>query len=318
MVLKNEQKIAIGDFSSLQDVHLMLCAHKAFFTEWATYGIIELIRACGGHGFSHYSGLPILLQQSFPDMILEGENSVLFLQISRQVIDTLKLISQGKTDKIKGSMKGFTKLAKDYEPFEMPEDKESFKKPKNIEDIFEMVCIYIGQKTGTKMMKLVGEGHNPQDVWNYKLGSELLDLGKVQGTYIIIKNIIKNSRELKDPVLKQVFNDLFTYLSLDMIVSNMKVIIQSGALNREHVKLMRELKEELIESIAPHALVLCEGVSVDDKWLMSSIGHSNGQPYENLYNLAKSIGQLNQFTDGIHPAIKEHYLPYRQRILAKL
>lgn len=158
----------------------------------------------------------------------------------------------------------------------MPESKDSFKNPKNVESIFERVCIYIGQKTGAKMMKLVGEGHNAQDVWNYKLGTELLDLGKVQGTYIVIKNIIKNSRELKDPVFKQVFNDLLTYLNLDLIVSNMKVIIQSGALNREHVKLMRELKEELIESIAPHALVLCEGVSVDDKWLMSSIGHSNG------------------------------------------
>lgn len=155
-------------------------------------------------------------------------------------------------------------------------------------------------------------------MWNYKLGTELLDLGKVQGTFIVIKNIIKSARDINDPVLKQVFNDVFTYLNLDLIVSNMKVIIQSGALNREHVKLMRELKEELIESIAPHALVLCEGVTVEDRWLQSSIGHSNGQPYENLYNLAKSIGQLNKFTDGIHPAIKEHYLPYRQRLLAKL
>ena len=51
----------------------MLCAHKAYFTEWATYGIIQLIRACGGHGFSHFSGLPVMLFQQFPDMILEGE-----------------------------------------------------------------------------------------------------------------------------------------------------------------------------------------------------------------------------------------------------
>jgi acyl-CoA oxidase len=74
----------------LQDLHIMLCAHKAYFTEWATFGIIQLIRACGGHGFSHFSGLPSLLFTQFPDMILEGENSVLFLQISRGLLNGMR------------------------------------------------------------------------------------------------------------------------------------------------------------------------------------------------------------------------------------
>jgi len=56
---------------------------------------------------------------------------------------------------------------------------------------------------------------------------------------------------------------------------------------------IQERKEELLEDIDPHALVLAESAEVDDNLLMSAIGHSNGQPYENLYNWAKEFGSLN-------------------------
>lgn len=42
--------------------------------------------ACGGHGFSHYSRLPHIIQQFSPIVTLEGENTVLYLQLARYVM----------------------------------------------------------------------------------------------------------------------------------------------------------------------------------------------------------------------------------------
>ncbi len=50
-----------GDFSLMSESHACLCLGKALFTEIAYDGIETCRKACGGHGFSHYSGIPALL-----------------------------------------------------------------------------------------------------------------------------------------------------------------------------------------------------------------------------------------------------------------
>ena len=72
-------QVAKGDFSNLQEIHIILSGTKATFTQWVLSGIITCIQCCGGHGFSQYSGLPSLLGTVFPNTILEGENTVLVL-----------------------------------------------------------------------------------------------------------------------------------------------------------------------------------------------------------------------------------------------
>ena len=47
---------------------------------------LQLCRmACGGHGYSRASGIPDVYVDLCPAVTVEGENTVLFLQTSRQV-----------------------------------------------------------------------------------------------------------------------------------------------------------------------------------------------------------------------------------------
>jgi len=87
---ENNEKVSKEDFSTLKEVHLDLCTHKAFFSEWVIYGYIETMRACGGHGFSMFAGIANMLIDDFPNMILEGENSVLFLQVAKDLLGILR------------------------------------------------------------------------------------------------------------------------------------------------------------------------------------------------------------------------------------
>jgi acyl-CoA oxidase len=55
------ERLALNDdFSQLQNTHVNMCSFKALFTWWHNDGIGNLIKACGGHGYSMYSGLPHL------------------------------------------------------------------------------------------------------------------------------------------------------------------------------------------------------------------------------------------------------------------
>lgn len=48
---------------------------------------LEICRlACGGHGFSHYSGMPSLVQTYSANVTYEGENTVMYLQVARYLM----------------------------------------------------------------------------------------------------------------------------------------------------------------------------------------------------------------------------------------
>lgn len=48
-------------------------------------------RACGGHGYSHASGIPRIIQRSVPAVTYEGENTVLYLQCARSVLPSYRM-----------------------------------------------------------------------------------------------------------------------------------------------------------------------------------------------------------------------------------
>jgi len=49
------------NFTLMNETHACLCLGKAFYTD-TTYNGMEICRkACGGHGYSHYSGMPSII-----------------------------------------------------------------------------------------------------------------------------------------------------------------------------------------------------------------------------------------------------------------
>ena len=47
-------------------------------------------KACGGHGFSHYSGIPMIIMEYAALLTLEGENTILYLQVTRYLLKNYK------------------------------------------------------------------------------------------------------------------------------------------------------------------------------------------------------------------------------------
>lgn len=56
----------------MKETHNCLCLAKALYTDYCLRGMETCRLACGGHGFSQYSGLPMIVQQFSPNVTLEG------------------------------------------------------------------------------------------------------------------------------------------------------------------------------------------------------------------------------------------------------
>lgn len=66
MYNENQEKMAQGDFSYLADLHASSSGLKSLTTTLAVAAIEDCRRACGGHGYSLFSGLGQFYQDYLP------------------------------------------------------------------------------------------------------------------------------------------------------------------------------------------------------------------------------------------------------------
>lgn len=67
----------------MADLHALSSGLKAHVSYEVSIGIEQCRMACGGHGYSDASGLPLLYAQNVPACTYEGENMVMFLQMAK-------------------------------------------------------------------------------------------------------------------------------------------------------------------------------------------------------------------------------------------
>lgn len=82
--------------SLLADLHATSCGLKALASTTAGEGLEVCRRACGGHGYSSYSGIGTFYADYLPTLTWEGDNYMLTQQVAQYVsYYLLKFISQG-------------------------------------------------------------------------------------------------------------------------------------------------------------------------------------------------------------------------------
>ena len=102
LVEKSDFEVKSNDFKSLQEIHVMLSGAKAFYTWGCLSGLKVCLESCGGHGYSQYSGIPNIIEMTAPNTILEGENTVMALQVGKFLVKCVKQIQEGKSEKVNG------------------------------------------------------------------------------------------------------------------------------------------------------------------------------------------------------------------------
>ncbi|KAF6031640.1 ACOX1 [Bugula neritina] len=84
-----------GDMSRLSELHCLTSGLKAY-SDISSHHIEVCRRSCGGHGYSHASGIPDIYQQNVINCTVEGESTVLYLQVGRSLVKFLKKADSGE------------------------------------------------------------------------------------------------------------------------------------------------------------------------------------------------------------------------------
>ncbi len=89
------QDIKTFNFGLLDLTHHLSSGFKASYTKICYDGIDALRQACGGAGFSCWSGLPTLQTDYSPNTTFEGDNTVMHQQSTKFIVKNFKNIQKG-------------------------------------------------------------------------------------------------------------------------------------------------------------------------------------------------------------------------------
>lgn len=113
MIIQNNVQVTNNDFSLMKEIHILLCIMKGLYTQWGNDGNFNMMQACGGHGYLKSSGFGSMIDKQFPGVILEGENTVLMLQIATEIEKTYSTVQKtGSADKVLANLKYFLEVSK--------------------------------------------------------------------------------------------------------------------------------------------------------------------------------------------------------------
>lgn len=287
----NEERLQ-NKFTRLQECHILLAGAKALYTAWCNSGLVTCLQCCGGHGFSSFSGIPPIITSAMPNAIMEGDVSILFMQVGRYLMKSIGYIQRDKLDKLTGHIE-YLKDYKKLEDFNVSSDLSFFSNLDNFLVLFRKCAYLLTTLAVEDLAKHAGES-GLLDAFNKKSAIKICEAAKVHSISFTLDYFIKNVQSSKTDKLKTVLFNLASLFAIDQIFEYAASFIHVKVLTGEHLRTLKDLYESLLEKLLPEVLVLSEGFVPDEFVLYSAIADSNEKPYDNLYNLTKRVTMTNQ------------------------
>lgn len=105
--------------------------------------------------------------------------------MARSLLKNLKNAQTGRLEKLNPQ---FKYLAEDMSEFELEDTFEAVNNSKNLLRVFEKSIYYHTVLIGMDLLEKIKEGTNPLDIFNYKLGHRISQIGRLHGLYMVCKN----------------------------------------------------------------------------------------------------------------------------------
>lgn len=279
----------------LADLHATSCGLKALGSTIAVEGLEVCRRACGGHGYSQFSGIGSWYADYLPATTVEGDNYMLTQQVARYLLKSARAILKGKA-----AANDTTEILHTYL---VAQDKgcafDIFSNDSDIVAAFAWRASY-----------LTFEALKHRDVEKKSWNSLLVDfwrLSTAHSQYLVVKNFYSalQSSSLTyelDSVSITAMHQLFRLFALSTLEKEALEFYSSSALTVRQVQLVRtNLVMQLLSDIRPHALRLVDSWQFPDWQLDSSLGRMDGKVYEDMFYRASQLNPLNGLTVDPYP-----------------
>ena len=297
----------------LADLHATSCALKAYSSTVAGEGLETCRRACGGHGYSSFSGLGSWYADYLPTLTWEGDNYMLTQQVSRYLLKSARAVLKGNA-----ADNDTTRILKD------------FKRREDMGAAFDVLGedAELVAAFGWRVAYLTFEALKHRDAEKQSWNSLLVDfwrLSTAQAQYMVVKNFYdalqdQNTTKSLDAETVTLLHKLFRLFALHTLEREASEFFSSSATTIRQITLARtKTVMQLLEEIRPHAVRLVDAWKFPDWQLDSSLGRYDGKVYEDMFHRASELNPLNSVVFDPDPNSKTLFKKdIRENLRAKL
>ncbi|TPX35226.1 acyl-CoA oxidase [Synchytrium microbalum] len=277
-LISNDNKTAE---SIMPELHASSSALKALSsTEAAAVGE-DMRQACGGHGFSTFSGFTDFLQAGVQSITVEGENRMISMQTTRYLMKTLadvKLSPSLANRSATSSYLGMS-LDKNLDSYTCPATSPS--------DLLQpKLFLAAFQNRMAHMVKDFADDIAGSSVQDRQVESHRLAMAHAQYTVLqafhtrVVEAIHQGKVSL---ATGKVLRDLVALYALSTIETEVE-FATTGYFSREQRKWLRPLVRELVLAVRKEAVALVDSWAFSDYYLGSALGRKDGKVYETMLN----------------------------------
>ncbi|XP_069823070.1 peroxisomal acyl-coenzyme A oxidase 2 isoform X2 [Dendropsophus ebraccatus] len=297
------------NFDSLPELHALAAGVKAYVTEICSNGVEICRKACGGHGYSLYSGIPSLYTKVAASCTYEGENTVLHLQVARFLMKCFAGAQSGRP--LPASIGYLSSPATSGCQARTPGD---FLNPEVYLKAYQYRAYSLISSAANKLQKLLQSGAEQYLAWN-STSVELVKASIAHTHFLTVKIFIDVLNSLSNPPeIKAVLKRLCDLYALHGIFTSAGDFLQHGHLSGKQLDLATTAYLGLLAELRKDAVLLVDAFDYTDEELLSALGTYDGNVYHNLLEWA----QKNPDNKKVSPVFETYLKPYLHGNQSKL
>lgn len=288
----------------LADLHSTSCALKSFASTVAGEGLEVCRRACGGHGYSSFSGIGSWYADYLPTLTWEGDNYMLTQQVSRYLLKSARAVLKGAS-----TTGNFNAVNSDNDTTAIL---KTYKRRQDIGAAFDVLgsdedlVAAFAWRTAYLTFQALQHRDDEKQSWNSLL-VDFYRLSTSHAQYMVVKNFhgALSSSSLQSSLpsqTKDVLHKLFRLYALHTLEKESSEFFQSAACTIRQIQLARTKSvPQLMGEIRPHAVRLVDSWKFPDWQLDSSLGRYDGKVYEDMFKRASEDNPLNSVVFDPYP-----------------
>lgn len=303
-----EETSAGGDL--MADLHSTSCALKSYSSTVAGEGLETCRRACGGHGYSSFSGIGSFYADYLPTLTWEGDNYMLTQQVARYLLKSARAVLSGKS-----SANDTSQFLKKF--LARQDVGAAFDVLGSDDELVDAFAWRVAYLTFDALKKRDEE----KQAWNSLL-VDFYRLSTAHAQYMVVKSFrdalhSDASAQQLDAETKGVLHALFQLFALHTLEREASDFFTSAATTLKQIALARKQVMRLLEDVRPHAVRLVDAWKFPDWQLDSSLGRYDGRVYEDMFYRASELNPLNDVVFDSNP-YSPHLLKKDNRAKSKL
>ncbi|KAK0413425.1 hypothetical protein QR680_006796 [Steinernema hermaphroditum] len=308
------QNLSEGNADTLPELHAITSGLKSVVTHQTGLGIEQCRMACGGHGYSQASGIPMIYTVAIGGCTYEGENMVMLLQTARFLMRTAAAVRANKRPSTKGPSQ--------FDYFFVPGPRQCrlgqvMTEGESVQamiECFEHVAKRLTLRAYDRLELRKNQSRSKEDTWN-DTAVDLTKASRAHTRVFIAKAFAKAVADIKDFAVSKAMTDLLhLYLTYEIVEIGTS-LLEDGFMSGEQLASTQKTIYDLLEKIRPNAVSLVDAFEFDDRQLHSVLGRRDGHVYENLLKWAQH-SELNK--SDVLPAFHKHLGPMMKEARSKL